>query len=81
MSRALAGGNENAPDDMGAFVTNIDKIRHALNTHLCIVHHSGKDRARGARGHSLLRAGTDAELEVVKTTALSGQVITTKQRA
>ena len=80
LSRALAGGNENAPDDMGAFVTNIDTIRHVLNTHLCIVHHSGKDRTRGARGHSLLRAGIDTELEVVKTTELSGQVKTTKQR-
>ena len=64
LSRASAGGNENSPDDMGAFVMNVDKIRHATKTHLCIVHHSGKDRTRGARGHSLLRAGTDTELEV-----------------
>ena len=75
LSRALAGGNENSPDDMGAFVMNVDRIRHATKTHLCIVHHSGKDKARGARGHSLLRAGTDTELEVA-----NNQLKATKQR-
>ena len=56
LSRALSGGNENSPDDMGNLVKHLDKIRHTLKTHLCIIHHSGKDRAKGARGHSLLRA-------------------------
>lgn len=60
---------------MGAFVMNVDRIRHATKTHLCIVHHSGKDKARGARGHSLLRAGTDTELEVA-----NNQLKATKQR-
>ena len=64
LSRALAGGNENAPDDMGALVMNADKIRQATGAHLCFVHHSGKDAAKGARGHSLLRAATDTEIEV-----------------
>jgi len=49
---------------MGNLVKHLDKIRHTLKTHLCIIHHSGKDRAKGARGHSLLRAATDTELEV-----------------
>jgi hypothetical protein len=31
-----------------------------------VVHHSGKDLARGARGHSSLRAASDTELEVTK---------------
>ena len=29
-----------------------------------LVHHTGKDTAKGARGHSLLRAATDTEIEV-----------------
>ena len=29
------------------------------------IHHCGKDAARGARGHSLLRAAVDTEIEVV----------------
>jgi hypothetical protein len=64
LSRAMAGGNENAPDDMGAYVRNVDHIRERTGAHLANVHHSGKDAAKGARGHSLLRAATDTEIEV-----------------
>jgi hypothetical protein len=64
LSRAMAGGNENAPDDMGALVTNGARIQQETRSHLCWVHHSGKDQAKGARGHSLLRAATDTEIEI-----------------
>lgn len=64
LSRAIAGGNENASEDMGAVVRHVDLIRQALPAHVCVIHHSGKDTARGARGHSLLRAATDTEIEV-----------------
>lgn len=65
LSRALAGGNENAPDDMGALVSNMDTIRQATHASVLFIHHSGKDTAKGARGHSLLRAAIDTEIEVV----------------
>lgn len=64
VARALAGGNENAPDDMGALVRNGDVIRAETGAHVMWIHHSGKDQARGARGHSSLRAATDTEIEV-----------------
>lgn len=64
LSRAMAGGNENAPDDMGALVASADFIRQACKAHICFIHHSGKDQAQGARGHSLLRAATDTEIEI-----------------
>jgi len=64
LSRAMAGGNENAPDDMGALVRSMDAIRAATGACLLFVHHSGKDAAKGARGHSLLRAAVDTEIEV-----------------
>lgn len=64
LSRAMAGGNENSPEDMGALVTNGDRIRQATNSHVAWIHHSGKDQAQGARGHSLLRAATDTEIEI-----------------
>jgi len=64
LSRAMAGGNENAPDDMGAYVRNVDRIREVTEAHVMSIHHSGKDAAKGARGHSLLRAATDTEIEV-----------------
>lgn len=79
LSRAMAGGNENAPDDMGELVRNGTRIQQEGKTHVSWVHHSGKDQAKGARGHSLLRAATDTEIEI----SASGPVRTarvTKQR-
>jgi hypothetical protein len=74
LARAMTG-NENAPDDMGKFVAACGRIREACEGHTLIVHHCGKDAARGARGHSSLRAATDVELEVA-----SGVVRVTKHR-
>ena len=65
LSRALSGGDENSSTDMGAFVKNVDHIRNAIKATLAVVHHSGKNAAKGARGHSLLRAATDTEIEIV----------------
>ena len=70
LSRALAGGNENAPEDMGALVSTGDKIRALTKAHLAWIHHSGKDTAKGARGHSSLRAASDTEIEIT----VDGQV-------
>jgi hypothetical protein len=64
LSRVLSGGDENGPADMTAFVKNVDRIRHATGAHVMIVHHTGKDTAKGARGHSSLRAATDTEIEI-----------------
>lgn len=64
LARAMAGGNENASEDMGALVTNMDAIREATGAMVLFIHHSGKDAAKGARGHSSLRAAIDTEIEV-----------------
>ncbi|MFY9292804.1 MAG: AAA family ATPase [Methylorubrum rhodinum] len=74
-SRALAGGDENSSVDMGAMVKNLDHLRLHSGAHLMVVHHTGKDAAKGARGHSLLRAAIDTEIEVSV-----GQITVTKQR-
>jgi hypothetical protein len=64
LARAMAGGDENSGQDMGEAVKSIDIVRNATGAHVCIIHHSGKDAARGARGHSSLRAAIDTEIEV-----------------
>jgi hypothetical protein len=64
LARAMAGGNENSPEDMGALVTNGTMIQQVTGSHLMWIHHSGKDQAQGARGHSSLRAATDTEIEI-----------------
>lgn len=65
LSRVIAGGDENAASDMTAFIKNVDLIRQRTGAHIMIVHHTGKDAAKGARGHSSLRAATDTEIEVM----------------
>lgn len=69
LARAMGGGNENSVEDMGAFVETIDFLRKSTKAHLLIIHHSGKDIAKGARGHSSLKAATDTEIEINKLTA------------
>lgn len=66
LARAFAGGNENSSEDMGAFISVVGMIQAELDTAIMIVHHSGKDEARGQRGHSSLLGAVDAELEVTK---------------
>jgi AAA domain len=75
LSRAMAGANENSPEDMTAFVGNCDHLRSTTGAHAMIIHHSGKEAARGSRGHSSLRAATDTEIEVAP-----GRATVTKQR-
>ncbi|SFH21169.1 AAA family ATPase [Sulfitobacter dubius] len=64
LARSMGQGDENTAPDMGAFVRNVDTIREETSAHVMVIHHSGKDRARGARGHSSLRAATDTEIEL-----------------
>ena len=79
LSRAIAGGNENSPEDMGSLVTNGTRIQQETGAHVAWIHHSGKDEAKGARGHSLLRAASDTEIEIsAEGSARTARV--TKQR-
>jgi AAA domain len=74
LARAMAGGDENKGQDMTTAVSAIDSIRAATGAHVCVVHHCGKDEARGARGHSSLRAAVDTEIEVSRA---DGETIST----
>ncbi|RDB43824.1 hypothetical protein DU490_05275 [Halomonas sp. DQ26W] len=63
------GGDENSATDIGALVANLDALRHRWNATVLVVHHSGKDTARGARGSTALRGAVDAEYRVTKDPA------------
>jgi len=81
LSRALMGGDENSGQDMGMLVRHADKIKAHTGAHICFVHHSGKDAARGMRGHSCLRAAIDTEIEVHREEGADYSTINvTKQR-
>lgn len=64
LNRVLAGGDENSPMDMGALIYNVQRIAEATGCFCLIVHHCGKDEARGARGHSSLKGAADLEISV-----------------
>jgi hypothetical protein len=64
LARAMAGGDENTAKDMGQFVDNVDRVRAATGATADVIHHTGKDSSKGARGSSALRAATDTEFEV-----------------
>lgn len=79
LSRIMAGGDENSAADMTALIRNLDAVREATGAHVMVVHHTGKDAARGARGHSSLRAATDTEIEVANEDGNRAAMVT-KQR-
>lgn len=64
LATTFEGGNENSSEDMGLYISNMKYIQRYADTGVLIVHHSGKDQAAGARGHSSLRAATDTEIEI-----------------
>ena len=64
LSRAMAGGNENDSQDMGALIRNADRIREMTGAHVLFVHHGGKDRDKKTRGHSSLFGALDCAIEV-----------------
>jgi len=67
LARNFGAGDENSAADMGAFVTNLDnELRHPWKATVAIVHHSGKDTSRGARGSTALRGAVDAEYEIAR---------------
>lgn len=69
LSRSMPGGDENAAEAMTQAVGAADRIRDELGAGCIIVHHSGKDMERGARGHSSLKAAADTVLQVVERVA------------
>ncbi len=62
LARAMGDRDENAAADIADMLRNADLIRAATGAHVMLVHHSGKDATRGARGHSALRAAIDTEI-------------------
>lgn len=80
VSRAMAGGDENSPADMGTFVNTMDKLRAYLGCAVIAIHHIGKDASRGARGHSLLKCAVDTEIAVERRDEGVITATVTKQR-
>jgi RecA/RadA recombinase len=67
LSATTPGGNENSGEDMGRVLSHCKAIHKKTGALVVLIHHSGKDATRGARGWSGLRAAADAEMEVTRS--------------
>lgn len=77
-AQVTPGANENAAEDMGKALSHCKGIHRATGAVVLLVHHSGKDASRGARGWSGLKAAADAELEVLRMPG--GRVLRTSKQ-
>lgn len=68
-ARVMASGNENEAKDTNLVVSNCHLLHRLTGAIVILVHHSGKDGTRGARGSGALRAACDVEYSVSKATA------------
>lgn len=64
LNRATPGADENASTDMGNIIEACKEIQRGIGGVVLAVHHTGKDAAKGLRGHSSLFAALDAVIEV-----------------
>lgn len=65
-AQVTPGANENGAEDMGRALAHARALHEATGATVLLVHHAGKDAARGARGWSGIKAAADAEIEVIR---------------
>jgi len=70
LSRALCGGDENSPKDMGAIVNATSLLQRDTGAHVLWVHHMPADGGERMRGHGALLAAMDTTVHVVKAAAV-----------
>ena len=62
LAAASGGANENSGEDMNKVLDSCRRMHRATGATIMLVHHSGKDEGRGARGWSGLKAAMQTEL-------------------
>lgn len=64
LAQTTPGANENSSEDMGKVMSHCKSLRKATGALIILIHHTGKDETRGARGWSGMKAAMDAEIEI-----------------
>lgn len=64
LARVTVGGDENSAQDMGRALAACQRLHRATGALVVLIHHSGKDSTKGARGSTALIGAADAELEI-----------------
>ena len=79
LSKVMVGANENLTADMNKVMAKIDRIISNAQAHCMVLHHTGKDPSKGARGSNSLLGAIDTELKVDRLQS-SRYIEVTKQR-
>lgn len=66
LARCSLGAEENSAKDMGKVVAGLDLIRDETGATVRVVHHAGKDLAKGMRGSTALLGAADAVFEITR---------------
>ena len=67
ISRALCGGDENSPKDMGSIVAATSRLQTDTAAHVLWIHHVPLDGSDRLRGHGALLGAMDTTISVVKS--------------
>lgn len=66
LSAVAGGANENSGEDMSVILAACRALHRATDALVVLIHHSGKDASKGARGWSGVKAAVDTEIEVAQ---------------
>lgn len=64
LAQTSTGGDENSAKDMNVMLRYVGMLRDLTGCASHLIHHAGKDEARGARGSSTLKADCDVQFHV-----------------
>jgi hypothetical protein len=66
LNRAAPTSDENSSKEMGEILQACKRLQGLIGGLVVLVHHTGKDTTKGARGHSSLFAALDGAVEVTR---------------
>ncbi len=66
LNQTAAGADENSAKDMGLYIASMKRLLDKTGATVIVVHHSGKDSAKGMRGSTALLGAMDTTIEVVR---------------
>lgn len=59
LARCFVGGDENSAQEMGMFIDGAEAVKRHTGATVLAIHHTGKDKQRGARGSNALIGAAD----------------------
>lgn len=67
LNRTAPTADENSSSDMGEILEGAKRLQTQIDGLVVLIHHTGKDASKGARGHSSFYAALDGAVEVERT--------------